>query len=219
MRTSFEIGLREMNDSLVKMGEMVNNAISNAMEALLTKDVKLAKMVIVGDAEINDLERKIENQCLKLFMKQQPVASDLRLVSSALKMVTDLERIGDQAADISELVLGLIEDNRQYTPDDLGSIVAMSELAKDMVGKSIEAFVNYDLDIAYRVISMDDKVDAYYEKVKEEVVQDIKNEEHSPNALVDFILIAKYLERIGDHAQNIGEWVVYSITGEMKKED
>lgn len=219
MRISFEIGLREMNDSLVKMGEMVNNSISKAMKALLTKDGELAKAVIVGDSEINDLERKIENQCLKLFMKQQPVASDLRLVSSALKMVTDLERIGDQAADISELVLSLIEDNRQYTPDDLGSIAAMSELTKDMVEKSIEAFVNYDLDIAYRVITMDDKVDAYYEKVKGEVVKDIKNEEQSPNALVDFILIAKYLERIGDHAQNVGEWVVYSITGEMKKED
>lgn len=219
MRDSFEQSLLELFDNLVLMGRTVDTAISEAINALLTKDIELAKKVVEGDTKINDLERKIEDQCMMIIIRQQPVASDLRMVSSALKMVTDMERVGDQAADISELVLSMLEDEIDYDQNDLGSIVAMSEATKEMLKKALQSFVDFDLDYSYQAIAMDEKVDDYYEKVKNEVVKDIKEESQKPNALIDFVLIAKYLERIGDHAQNIAEWVVYSITGEMKNFD
>ena len=176
MREKFEESLYELFDSLVQMSSKVDIAISQSITALMTKDANLAKEVMEGDSDINSYERKIEAQCMRIIMKHQPVASDLRLITSAMKMVTDLERIGDQAADISELVLTMLKDGIDYNENDLGSIAEMAELAKEMVQKSIQGFVDSDLDYSYEAISRDEQVDEYYLKVRDEVTQDIKEE-------------------------------------------
>lgn len=216
MRSFFDRELDTLNDELIKMGSLVESRIENSIKALMNRDAKLAKTIIATDDEINAMEKMIENRCLQLILKQHPVAGDLRLISSILKMITDLERIGDQAQDIAEISLLLTEE--EYIKE-LTHIPQMGESTIKMLKNSIDAFVNKDQNLAYEVIEFDDVVDNLFNVIKNELIDLIgKNVEHGEQA-INFIMIAKYLERIGDHAQNIAEWVVFSITGEHVTKD
>lgn len=211
MRSKFDQELERLNEELIEMGNLIESRIEAAVSALVNQDVELATRVANGDKEVNDKERDIEDLCLKLILQQQPVARDLRLISSALKMITDMERIGDQAADISELTIRMA--NEKYFKE-LIDIPQMAEETIYMVRESINAFVNRDVDKAVEIIYYDDKVDKLFDMVKNELIEYIRDQNYSSEQSVDFILIAKYFERIGDHAQNIAEWVYYAITGE-----
>jgi phosphate transport system protein len=211
MRSKFDQELERLNEELIDMGNLIESRIEAAVSALVNQDVELATRVANGDKEVNDKERDIEDLCLKLILQQQPVARDLRLISSALKMITDMERIGDQAADISELTIRMA--NEKYFKE-LIDIPQMAEETIYMVRESINAFVNRDVDKAVEIIYYDDKVDKLFNMVKNELIEYIRDQKYSSEQSVDFILIAKYFERIGDHAQNIAEWVYYAITGE-----
>lgn len=211
MRSKFDQELERLNEELIEMGNLIESRIEAAVSALVNQDVELATRVANGDKEVNDKEREIEDLCLKLILQQQPVAKDLRLISSALKMITDMERIGDQAADISELTIRMASE--KYFKE-LIDIPQMAEETIYMVRESINAFVNRDVDKAVEIIYYDDKVDKLFDMVKNELIEYIRDQKYSSEQSVDFILIAKYFERIGDHAQNIAEWVYYAITGE-----
>lgn len=212
MRDNFERKLDKLDDNLSAMGQLICKQIMDSVEALMTKDVDLAKSVIKGDLEINDLEKRIEEYALKIILREQPVASDLRLVSSALKMITDMERIGDQAADIADLTIFLVKAD--FHRRDLGSIQAMAKECVNMVNLSVSAFVTGDLSLIEDVAKSEEKVDGYFMQVRDELIKDIREQTVDPAVLIDFLMIAKYFERIGDHAENIAEWVNYSITGE-----
>ena len=214
MRSKFDEQLARLNDSLVEMGELVEKAIENANKALIEQDTELAQRVIAADDEIDNREREIEALCLKLILRQQPVARDLRLVSSALKMITDLERIGDHATDISEMTLLLA--GMQYIKN-LEHISQMAEATMKMITDSINAFVKKDLDLANEVIAYDDKVDDLFATVKNDLLQLINENVKNGDQVIDLIMVAKYFERIGDHATNVAEWVIFSITGTHKK--
>lgn len=210
MRSFFDQELDILNNDLIKMGSLVESLIEDAIKSLMTKDTQLAKDTIVRDDEVDAMEKSIEARCLQLLLKQHPVAGDLRLISSILKMITDLERIGDQAQDIAEISL-LLADEKFIK--ELTHIPQMGEATIKMLKNSIDAFVNKNQDLAYEVIAFDDVVDNLFDVIKEELIEIIsKNVEHGQQAL-DFLMIAKYLERIGDHAENIAEWVLFSITG------
>ena len=213
MRTRFDEQLDNMNNSLIQMGAFIENAIALATKALVEQDTALAKKAIESDNEINEMERHIESQCLKLILHQQPVANDLRLISTALKMITDMERIGDHATDISEITLML--SDAVYIKK-LEHIPQMAQATIKMVSDSIDAYVNKDLDLANSVIKYDDVVDELFCAIKEDLIalilENVKNGEQA----MDLLMIAKYFERIGDHAVNIAEWVIFSITGEHK---
>lgn len=211
MRSRFDNELELLNHELIEMGSLVERAIENATEALINRDTKLARVVIAGDDEVDNMENNIESHCLKLILQQQPVARDLRLISSILKMITDLERIGDQAQDIGEIVLTLSED--EYIKE-LIHLPLMAEATKKMVRESIDAFVNKDLGLANKVIDYDDVVDDLFVTIKDELIDLIRDDAANGEQALDLLMIAKYFERIGDHAQNIAEWVVFSITGE-----
>jgi len=210
MRTRFDEQLSHLNDLLVEMGAKVEKSIKRATQAIVSNDKKMAKKAIAADREIDSMEKEIEALCLRLLLRQQPVAKDLRLISSALKMITDMERIGDQAADISEIAKFLIGKHHAV---DLDNIHKMAEATAKMVTESIDAFVKRDLDLAQKVIDADDLVDDLFDKVKEDVIELIQKDKSHGEHAIDFIMIAKYFERIGDHATNIAEWVVFSITG------
>ena len=210
MRNRFERQLGSLNSELIEMGKLIEEAIEMAIRALIKQDVELAKKVIAFDEEINHQESKIETLCLKLLLQQQPVASDLRLISSALKMITDMERIGDQAADIAEMTIALA--GMPYIKN-LEHIQQMAKETTFMVVKSIEAFVEKDLDLAKSVIGMDDNVDKLFSDIKKEVISIINQKPELGEQATDLLMIGKYFERIGDHATNIAEWVIFSITG------
>ena len=210
MRNRFERQLGSLNSELIEMGKLIEEAIEMAIRALIKQDVELAKRVIAFDEEINHQESKIETLCLKLLLQQQPVASDLRLISSALKMITDMERIGDQAADIAEMTIALA--GMPYIKN-LEHIQQMAKETTFMVVKSIEAFVEKDLDLAKSVIGMDDNVDKLFSDIKKEVISIINQKPELGEQATDLLMIGKYFERIGDHATNIAEWVIFSITG------
>ena len=195
------------------MGTMIEKAIETAAKALISQDSELAKTVIEGDEQVDRQERIIENLCLKLLLQQQPVAKDLRLISSALKMITDMERIGDQAADISELTIMLSE--AKYIKK-LEHIQQMAKETMVMLVESIDAFVNKDMLKAQSVIDADDKVDELFAEVKKELIKMIHEDINCGEQASDLLMIAKYFERIGDHTTNIAEWVIFSITGEHK---
>jgi len=213
MRSRFEEQLTQLNNSLIEMGALVERAIARATKALISQDADIARSIIDGDTVIDEKEKEIESLCLKLILNQQPVARDLRQISTALKMITDMERIGDQAADISELCIFLAA--QEYIKK-LDYIPQMAEATIKMVTESIDAFVKKDLDLARAVIDYDDIVDDLYVTVKKDLIQlvhaDVKNGEQA----FDLLQIAKYYERIGDHAVNIAEWVIFSITGKHK---
>lgn len=214
MRRKFQDQLDELNKALIEMGSMCETAIKNSIKALLEGDYEFARKITDSDGEIDQKEREIESQCMKLILLQQPMAWDLRQISAALKIITDLERIGDQAADISEIVtLGHIKPLNVF-----GSLSDMAHAAAKMVTDSIDAFVGQDLEKAREVIAYDDVVDDYFDEVRVEMIDMIAENRIESEYFVDVIMIAKYFERIGDHATNVAEWVEYSITGLHKGE-
>ena len=210
MRNRFDRQLCQLNDGLIEMGELIEKAIEDTIKALVSQDVELANTVINMDDEIDAKEKEIENLCLKLLLQQQPVAKDLRLISSALKMITDMERIGDHATDISEIT---IELSSQKYIKKLEHIQQMSKETMVMLVQSIEAFVNKDIDKVRSVIEQDDIVDNLFITVKRELIGMIHENVDAGEQATDLLMVAKYLERIGDHATNISEWVIFSITG------
>ena len=214
MRNKFDEQLGLLDNSLISMGAMCEDAIACAVKALLENDSRLAENAIETDKEIDRKERDIEALCMKLLLQQQPVARDLRLISSALKMVTDMERIGDQAADIAELVTytDLSESKNDIHISDMSLAVIK------MVTESIDAFVKKDLTLAKSVIEYDDVVDDLFMKIKTDLINLIVCDTLYGETALDILMIAKYLERIGDHAVNIAEWVVFAITGKHVNE-
>lgn len=211
MRNRFDTQLVELNNELIAMGALCENTIASAVKSLLTGDAKLAASAIRIDQEIDRKEREIESMCLKLLLQQQPVASDLRLISAVLKMITDIERIGDQASDIAEIVTylsGACSHNEH--------IEQMAQATIKMVTDSLDAFVRRDLTLAWSVIEYDDVVDDLFAQCKQGLIADIAKNPEEGERVLDILMIAKYLERIGDHATNIAEWVEFSITGAHK---
>ena len=212
MRNRFDRQLLRLNDELIIMGALCEEAISAAAKYLAEGDESLKENIIETDRQIDGKERDIEDLCMRLLLCQQPVAKDLRTVSSALKMISDMERIGDQASDIAEIA-GFV------TKSGIGSKVHIADMARatiKMVTESIESFVKKDVSAAESVIKHDDVVDGLFEEVKNELISAVKDETDNAEALLDLLMIAKYFERIGDHAENIAEWVIYSITGKHK---
>lgn len=216
MRRRFDEQLATLNNSLIEMGALIEQAISKATKALLEQNTALADEVMNSDTVIDEKEKDIESQCLKLLLSQQPVARDLRQISTALKMITDMERIGDQAADISDLCVYLV--GQPYIKE-LEHVPQMANATISMVTDSIDAYVKKDAALAQSVIDHDDVVDDLYVQIKMDLIalihQDVQNGEQA----FDLLQIAKYYERIGDHATNIAEWVIFSITGRHHKKD
>ena len=209
MRNRFDEQLSNLNNELITMGALCEEAISAAVKLLVDNDVKMKESVLDADKQIDQKERDIETLCMKLLMQQQPVASDLRTISSALKMISDMERIGDQASDIAEIAeyaYGSGMESETHIAD-------MARATIQMVTDSIDSFVKKDVDLAHTVIEHDNTVDDLFDKVKGELISAIENKAANAEALIDLLMIAKYFERIGDHAENIAEWVIYSITG------
>lgn len=211
MRNRFDRQLVQLNNELIEMGGMIEKAISDTVKALVNQDIELASNVIEYDEEIDHQEREIEQLCLKLLLQQQPVAKDLRLISAALKMITDMERIGDHATDISEIT---IELSKESYIKKLDHIQQMAKETMVMLVQSVEAFVNNDMDKARAVIVHDDVVDDLFNKVKAELIAMIHEDVNAGEQASDLLMAAKYFERIGDHATNISEWVIFSITGQ-----
>ncbi|MDR0946502.1 MAG: phosphate signaling complex protein PhoU [Ruminococcus sp.] len=217
MRNRFDTELSNLNNNLIFMGSLIENAIARAAKALENFDTELALSVINDDNIIDDKEKEIESMCLKLLLMQQPVARDLRQISSALKMITDLERIGDHASDISELVeyLASYKTGNEYT-HIFALISEMARTTIGMVNDSIDAFVKKDETLAHAVIDRDDVVDKIFCDVKNELIKAVRADSDSGEEAFDLLQVAKYYERIGDHAENTAEWVIFSITGVHK---
>lgn len=207
MRNSFDEQLKELNRELIEMGSLCEQIISGAIGALLKNSEEQRRLVDSIDGSIDRKERDIEALCMRLLLRQQPVARDLRLISSALKMISDMERIGDQAADISQITVFM--QGRSFP---ISHIEAMARRSAEMVTCAIDSFVRRDLEKARSVYRMDDAVDDLFIEIKQEIVRLLKNNEDGELCL-DYLMIAKYLERIGDHAVNVAEWVDYAITG------
>ncbi len=213
MRNKFDRELDKLNNELTEMGELISVKITEAISAFKHKNLELAKEVVNGDDEVNEMERIIEKRALRLLLQQQPVASDLRLISAALKMITDMERIGDHATDIAEITLSM----PKFTKDDtFDTIIKMGSLSIEMVKESLKSFVTGDLSLVDNIREHDNKVDEYFNRVKLDVIEEFKSSDTNPEYAVDVLMIAKYLERIGDHAENISEWVEFSITGKHR---
>ena len=208
MRNRFDLQLKQLNDDIIEMGNMIERAIEMGVYALIGHDTDKAKQTIDYDMDIDHMERDIEALCMKLLLQQQPVARDLRQISSALKMITDMERIGDQASDIADLSK-FIEENHVQIPELIGK---MAEMTVGMVTESVDAFVKRDLDLCRKVIDDDDQVDDAFNQIKEELAELMYQNLDAKTGL-DLLMTAKYMERIGDHAVNIAEWVEYAITG------
>lgn len=211
MRARFDGQLAELNTELIKMGSLCENIIAMSAKALLDGDIALAKQTAELESEIDRKERDIETCCMKLLLHQQPVARDLRLISSALKMITDMERIGDQSADIAEIVTMA----RITASDETLHIGEMARAVIRMVTESVDAFVKRDVERARATIACDDVVDGLFDEVKTAIAERFKSGGDMEYAL-DLLMIAKYFERIGDHATNIAEWVIYSATGKRE---
>ena len=215
MRKQYGQELELLHVELIRMGALCEEAISAAAKALLEGDRELAEAAKAAEREIDDKERALESLCMKLLLRQQPVAGDLRTVSSALKMISDMERIGDQAEDIAELA-GYV--NMAAAPGRL-HIDDMARATISMVTDSVDSFVRRDLALAQAVMAEDDRVDALFADVKRAIIDLISRDNTRGELALDLLMVAKYLERIGDHATNIAEWVAYSITGEHPKTD
>ena len=213
MRNRFDEQLHLLDEQLTQMGELCEAAIAKTTKALESSDRDQARVIITEDEEIDQLEKDIERLCLKLLLQQQPVAGDLRVISAALKMVSDMERIGDQAVDIA----GIVKKSDVVTVMNHHThVLMMAARTLAMVTKAVDSFVKKDLDAANEVIKADDEVDALFSKVKKEVISLIHEDPEKGEACVAIVMIAKYFERIGDHASNIAEWVEFSMTGEYK---
>ena len=211
MRSRFDEQLALMKNELIQMGALCEEAISLAAKALTEGDKTLAEKVGPLDGEIDQMERDIESLCLKLLLQQQPVARDLRQISAALKIITDMERIGDQASDIAEIILAMLSEG--YVPEDVGHIREMAQETIKMVTESVDSYVQQDIERARAVIAHDDTIDRYFTQVKAVLIQKIAEAPAVGEHALDLLMIDKYLERIGDPAVNIAEWVIFSITG------
>lgn len=210
MRNQFDKELIKLNNEMLEMGMLIENAIKTASELLLKRDEKKAELVYEYEEEIDRMEDIIQNHCLRLFIEQQPVASDLRTVSSTLKMITDMERIGDQCRDIAEITLNLPEGLKIKSVDH---IIDMSDATVKMVNDTLQSYVNRDIKMAEKIRFDDDLVDDYFIQVRDDLIQMIKEDSLDASAIIDLLMIAKYLERIADHAVNISKWVIFSIRG------
>ena len=218
MRSRFDEQLALLNQQLIEMGALCEEVIALAAKALTEGDPDMAARVAPLDTEIDQKERTIESLCLKLLLQQQPVARDLRLVSSALKMITDMERIGDQAEDIAEIVQFLDQpaQSEALIHKD-GQLREMAKATIRMVTESIHAYVKHDVKVAEQVLKEDDIVDGYFAQVKRQLIDKIAANPAEGEYALDLLMIAKYFERIGDHAENIAEWVIFMVTGEHKE--
>lgn len=214
MRAKFDMELDLLNDKLLEMGGQVESAIEHAVKALVNKDLNLANEVFTSDDIADSMEKDIEDMCLRIILRQHPVASDLRLISSILKMITDLERIGDQAQDISQITMHLVD--KDYIKD-LKHIKEMSQIVTGMVKESIDAFLIKDTELIKEVIEKDKKVNDLFYIIRRELIDLIRKDIENSTQAIDFLMIAKYLERIGNHAKNIAEWALFSITGVHKE--
>ncbi len=216
MRNKFDEQLKTLNDELTQMGFLVEKAIKNAVNALETGNDSLAEDAISFDKEIDKKEKDIESLCLRLLLQQQPVARDLRQISAALKMITDMERIGDMASDIAEIEKSYDQKDMKYVKE-LYHIPQMADAAIDMVNRSVEAYVKKDEQLAFKVIDSDDLVDNLFTSVKNDLIELIRKDPKSGDSSMDLLMVAKYFERIGDHATNIAEWVLFSLNINFKK--
>lgn len=209
-RAKYDDELQDLSTELIKMGATAAQAIEKAMKAIKDSDKELAKEIIEGDRVINDMEKDIEHRCLRLILKQQPVARDLRKVSTAIKMVTDIERIGDAASDIAEITIHLDECEFQ---DIKNAVLNMAETAKNMVVSAIDAYVEENMILALNTIKQDDIVDECFLSIRKELSKRLIANEHEMDVIMDYLMIIKYLERVGDHAVNVCEWVQFYMTG------
>lgn len=208
MRSKFDEQLAELNNEMINMGIMIEQSISKAIEALNKRDEVLAKEIMEGDSRIDQAQKKIENICFNLLIQQQPVASDLRTITAAMKMVTDMERIGDHAADISEMTIFMGQDSVINNFEHISKMASETVL---MLNHSIEAYVERNRKKAREVIEHDDIVDSLFNDVKKDIISLIKNNPGDGEEATDLLMVAKYFERIGDHATNIAEWVIFSM--------
>ena len=209
MREYYTAQLETLNTNMIQMGALCEDAISAAIQSLLEDDRAIAKKVADTELEIDQMERDIERQCMRLLLMQQPVATDLRVVSSALRMIADLERIGDQAFDIADIT-------KSGSFQGFSGKVHIKEMAKaaiHMVTDSVDSYVKQDVQLAKHVAEEDDVVDELFLKVRRELAELIHTNQNASEQALDLLMIAKYLERIGDHAVNVSEWVIYSVTG------
>lgn len=215
MRANFDNKLSELNKKLLSMAAMTEQIIAMSIKSLEEQNTKLARETVEFDAKINEAEREVERICLNLLLQQPVFAEDLRRVSAALKMITDIERVGDQSADIADLNIQLIKKKQKW---DLSDISEMARAATQMVNDAIDAYVNDDENLARKVISSDDKIDELFVKTKDKIIDEIAADKANGEKAIDTLMVAKYFERIGDHAVNIAEWVVFSVTGVHKTE-
>ncbi len=211
MRSKFDGQLALMKNELIQMGALCEEAISLAAKALTEGDGTLAEKVKPLEAEIDQMERDIETLCLRLLLQQQPVAGDLRQISAAMKLITDMERIGDQAADIAEITLTMLSEG--YIPEDAVHIRDMAVETIKMVTESVDAYVKQDCVLARQVFAHDDIIDNYFTQVRKVLIKKVVENPELGEHILDLLMIDKYLERIGDHAVNIAEWVIFSVTG------
>ena len=215
MRNRFDEELDKLNVELITMGALCEDAISASVKGLFENNKKMLDKAVFADSQIDRKEREIESLCMRLLLQQQPVARDLRTISSALKMISDMERIGDQASDIAEIA-GFLAGSEIISEIHIRD---MASAAVKMVTDSIEAFVKKDLTLSYSVMKYDDIVDDLFDQIKKELIDFVYEHRESSESCIDLLMVAKYLERIGDHAVNIAEWVEYSLTGHHKTEE
>ncbi len=213
-RIYFEQELELLKNKVSEMGERAEISYDRLVYAVKGNDGETVKLLLDSDRQMIDMQRGIEAKCLTLLTKQQPVARDLRLVSSALKVVTDIERVGDHVSDIAELYLRIKEFNAEGNYEKY--LLVMMEKAKNMLHEAVEAFVNGDEEAGAKVIAADDSVDELFNQIKEEMMDAIRNRSLDADKVVDYLMIAKYLEKIADHAVNIGEWAIFQVTGDMQ---
>lgn len=213
MRSQFDKQLALLNKDMIEMGALCEEIITKVLLALNQEEKHLLKEIASLGAEIDQKERTIETLCLKLLLQQQPVAGDLRQISAALKMITDMERIGDQAEDIAEIIPFV--ENRPAKTDSL--LHEMAQASIGMVTESVDAFVEKNMELAKKVVLDDDIVDSYFTQVKQALITEIVENPKAGECSIDLLMIAKYFERIGDHAANIAEWVMFSVTGVHKE--
>ena len=216
-RTQYEADLAALKGSLAKMSQLSADAVEDALEALCTADAEEAKGIIKGDTEVNRMERDIEHRCMTLLLRQQPVAGDLRRISTAMKVVTDIERIGDHAADIAEIIPHLVTVRKEGDPA-VSQTIAMGKKAHQMILDALDALTAEDENAARRVIAADDAVDYDFNAIKHQLAQEIAEDPGKVDAALDLLMVIKYLERIGDHAVNVAEWVQFVRTGRYKDE-
>ncbi len=220
MRERYEEDLRQLNTAIITMGNMIQVAIESSILSVMSRDVKAPDYIITSDEAVDAKEKEIEQLCLKLLLQQQPMATDLRLITAALKMVTDMERIGDHAVDIADL-LKQMNGGDGHGKDVVGKNIhsQLNEMGTEiqkMLKDSIIAYIQRDMDLARNVIARDDVVDTLYHDIKSQLVQMIQSSMDLGEQLADYLLIVKYFERIGDHATNIAEWVIFAITGDLQ---